>query len=509
MASAAEAVQAFLEAYWQARFDDCLALSEAVGEDSPDRRHCLAIVALWRAQRDETKDESALDAFRAAQQESPANRWLNVALLSAATRCLVFLNRMSEAQRCARLLKQTIPDDASPVVRGWAMVAESHVLDRLGQVRAAHELSVRACEMELPPGGNAWHVFKLGLAHTAMNSGELALAGRTVDELESRPCADRVLRSMIGHRRVRFLTLCGRSREGLALLGTLPPPVSDNGRFRALSYRVRLLLAAGRCADARAAIEDAAEWVGEALQEFLRAKVCLHGGDWNGVREHTRRALSVGKASQVFLVDNARQLIAAELASGNARAARGLLRLAEGDASSPGDAVSWAALCLLEGRTEDAARHFRGLLDRKDPVLLRESLRAAPGLSGTQIATLWTLAEELEPGADAPGAGAPRGGAPAASTLVGESPAMREVRDLVGQYARLGETVLIAGETGTGKELVARMLHDRGPRAGGTLHRRQLRGHLGYADRVGALRPRQGSIHRGGAGQRRDLRRRG
>ncbi len=461
MSTSSDAVQDFLDAYWQARFDDCLALSASMDGDSPDQRHCRAIVALWRAQRDETRDENVLDMFRTAQQEPPENRWLNVALLAAAARCLVFLNRMSEAQRCARLLRQTLPDDAPPAVRGWVMVAESHVFDRLGQVRSAHELSVRACKLELPPGGNAWHVFRLGLAHTAMNSGELALAGRTVDELESRPCADRVLRNMIGHRRVRFLTLCGRSREGLALLAALPPPVSDNGRFRALSYRVRLLLAAGRCADAGAAIEGAAGRVGQALCEFLRAKVCLHQRDWEGVRDHTRRALSVGTASQVFLVDNARQLAAAELASGNARAARGLLRLAEHDSSSPGDAISWAALCLLEGRPADAARHFRGLLDRKDPVLLRESLRAAPGLSGLQIATLWTLAEELEPGPDAP-----RGEAPAPSTLVGESPVMREVRDLVGQYARLDETVLVAGETGTGKELVARMLHDRGPRAG-------------------------------------------
>jgi two-component system response regulator AtoC len=43
--------------------------------------------------------------------------------------------------------------------------------------------------------------------------------------------------------------------------------------------------------------------------------------------------------------------------------------------------------------------------------------------------------------------------------LVGQSPAMVEVYKLVARVARLDTTVLIQGETGTGKELVARAIH--------------------------------------------------
>jgi two-component system response regulator HydG len=43
--------------------------------------------------------------------------------------------------------------------------------------------------------------------------------------------------------------------------------------------------------------------------------------------------------------------------------------------------------------------------------------------------------------------------------LIGESDAMRRVKDLVGRAAAAPGTVLITGETGTGKELVARALH--------------------------------------------------
>ena len=49
--------------------------------------------------------------------------------------------------------------------------------------------------------------------------------------------------------------------------------------------------------------------------------------------------------------------------------------------------------------------------------------------------------------------------------IVGETPAIRHVLDFIGQVAPLDGTVLISGEKGTGKELVARALHEGGLRA--------------------------------------------
>lgn len=51
--------------------------------------------------------------------------------------------------------------------------------------------------------------------------------------------------------------------------------------------------------------------------------------------------------------------------------------------------------------------------------------------------------------------------------LVGESPSMREVQALIDKVAQSRTNVLVVGESGVGKELVARALHHQSPRARG------------------------------------------
>ncbi|OOG59058.1 sigma-54-dependent Fis family transcriptional regulator [Rhodanobacter sp. B05] len=77
------------------------------------------------------------------------------------------------------------------------------------------------------------------------------------------------------------------------------------------------------------------------------------------------------------------------------------------------------------------------------------------------VRTALRLAEEKREG----GAAAKATGS--SDRLIGDSPAMQQVRATITKLARNQAPVYIAGESGVGKELVARLIHEQGPRASG------------------------------------------
>jgi DNA-binding NtrC family response regulator len=98
-------------------------------------------------------------------------------------------------------------------------------------------------------------------------------------------------------------------------------------------------------------------------------------------------------------------------------------------------------------------------------AVLTEPLTAASLLYTVRSALAVTYADEPEPlpaHAAAP-ARDPR------EILLGESSAMKRVHELIGKVAPGIATVLVRGETGTGKELVARAIHGASDRATGPL----------------------------------------
>jgi two-component system response regulator PilR (NtrC family) len=136
------------------------------------------------------------------------------------------------------------------------------------------------------------------------------------------------------------------------------------------------------------------------------------------------------------------------------------MRLPDGDGL---DLVAWiqenrpelpVAVITAHGNVEAAVRALKlGAFDfvskPLDLGVLRKLVSSAIRLGAGQAA---------EPEGDGP----PRG-----AELVGRSAPMDRVRSLIGRVARSQAPVYISGESGVGKELVARLVHQSGPRRAG------------------------------------------
>ena len=111
-----------------------------------------------------------------------------------------------------------------------------------------------------------------------------------------------------------------------------------------------------------------------------------------------------------------------------------------------------SVVLLLDGVPDDLA------------TLALERIRPQQALPASASDTMIRFAVQQNLPAESPGRGARPNQRPA-TALLGVSSAIRDVIDQVKQIAPTQIPALILGETGTGKELVARAIHEQSPRA--------------------------------------------
>jgi two-component system nitrogen regulation response regulator GlnG len=126
--------------------------------------------------------------------------------------------------------------------------------------------------------------------------------------------------------------------------------------------------------------------------------------------------------------------------------------------------LSRRPLRLLPGAEPGSIRLLRGdsgtsVAACGEPIACERTFSAAEVADGVVLLLAGCVVALLSPVDPVVPGGVPHFG------LVGESPAMLQLRREIRRVAQLKVPVLVRGETGSGKELVARALHDAGPRA--------------------------------------------
>ena len=415
---------------------------------------------------------------REALDTRPADAELLLLLLAVAAHCAVVTNKPAEACRLAAMMEELDSEEFCLELRVWSRQVRSGVYRGADEPAKAVAMLSEALELTGLDSDNwRWSECKTERVEAAIATGDYELAERDLADLDKRHAGSKSPPNSLAPLRVSFCAACGRIEEGLRVIEA--HPFESRKRADTVRSYFSLLLRGGRLAGAATVLLKAREQISTEPFAYLMGKyvcraeyenLCAQLALANREFETAQRHVWVGIADSETVYPeingaNLRLLAQTELAMGHAEAARRSLEATDPTESSYSCRMTWARLYLLEGNYARAAFHYRKLADKNIPELIEAELRYAHEVSASQIGKLAAFAasptvltkRKMDLGeADAAPTAGPK------PVLVGDSPAMRGVRSAIRKLASSDATVLITGETGTGKEIVARLLHRQG-----------------------------------------------
>jgi DNA-binding NtrC family response regulator len=419
----------------------------------------------------------ALEAAQAAPIKR-SNPELLILMLAGWAELACRVGRTSEAEALLERANVLISTRTHPVVKASALFAESVFRDTTGNKAKCEEI-LRDIVGFLPThcARRKYYVWELGLF--------LAQQGRGVEFQQeirelSWQCNDqfKMLRVLM----VQFVDAVetGHTREASLLMSQIAHDITQIRKLARMPWRYQTLLKLMQ------------ECITEKDSPLAQPQRLKRPPAWLKVlyslmSRNTEDALSLARQEASRLSDSvlgagfeSLNLIRAELAAGKWEGAKRLLKMRQerGNAHYLDD-FFYARVELLADNKKAASRHFAAVLNAIDHYRARGrldfELRLACELSQGDIVLLTQSAAKISRRAstrtsvrrqESPPevSGGDKSPRRSVNLIIGRSTAIAEIRQAIIRFANLKAPVLVMGETGTGKDLVARALHDASKR---------------------------------------------
>jgi DNA-binding NtrC family response regulator len=330
----------------------------------------------------------------------------------------------------------------------------------------------------------AWFLLQTTLIEAAISHADYEASGNALAELKAYQQAHTAPGGYsLGILEASHLMHQSKNEQAIQLLENIPQEqrVRFMGHF--LRLKITSLLTLNQMDEASRLLEDVKKIMVETSPatllfrryfttidyEQFKAKEAVGLKRFDQARQHLQNILSLsstvrpawGRMTSRWLSFNI------EMASERPRAAR--LALQQTDPEARFRPIEWGRLHLLEKNFDKAVEYLKRAFVSHGPESLKKGLSSATEISPQTLSEILIHLWQKEPlkskrlkqtEEDSNDSSTLSGRV----TLIGNSAAIQTVRSHLEKLAPLNNTVLISGETGVGKEVIAKLLHEMSPR---------------------------------------------
>ncbi|MFH1022487.1 MAG: sigma-54 dependent transcriptional regulator [Planctomycetota bacterium] len=447
------------------------AAADAVPEDSPLAPAYQALRKAADAIENIIPPNQAFSALRDVIHRPPEDTELFFLLLGMGIQISTHLGLGAEGRRFSLLMKELLNELRHPEFKAF-WLNECHRIHHSlypGDRAASWDTLNEALSLEISRDTGLGIRLKFNRVLFSLFEMNLATTENDLSELEPLIPRHPQIIARFQYLKALWHQRIGNNNEALRILTNAPP--DELYAAGALNLRLWLLSETEQWEEFDRELatlkKSPVPFFKPANDSYFQAWKEYKQGHPEKARELVRETISLTQGQDVFqpnllLNECIELLVMVELSLRHSKTARRLLDMLDPDMSIVRVATLRMRLFLLEGNETQAAVFLKRILDigKHGPKFLVRGLRNAPEVAAHQIENLRILASGMASlPAPADAASSEPGPLPA---LIGESPAIRRVKTLILKYAPLKTTVLITGETGTGKDIVARLIHESG-----------------------------------------------